>query len=445
MTGLLAAPLAFAFALGVLVFFHELGHFVVARLHGVRCLTFALGFGPKLLQTKRGDTVYCICAIPLGGYVKMAGAGEGRDDKPEGKDDEFLSKTRWQRFQILIAGPVMNIILAVVILAVVLYQGAQVPAYESQPPVVGSVADDSPAAAAGIRVGDRILRVAGREVDTWEELVYAVVPRADREIDVVLRREGGVQTVQVTPAAQGRYDIGDLGVGPAATPQVVSMMSTISSAAQEAGILVGDVIEAVEGRAVTTELLMETIQASPDIPLTLRIRRDGVHQDIVVTPQLVDDVGLIGVGLSSEMRIIEPGPFEAFAMSLEQNYETSGLLFQTLWGLLTRDTPASQLAGPVGILQMSGQAVQVGWLVFFGFMSMLSLNLGILNLLPIPILDGGHIFIMAMEGVSRHDFSVRLKERIAVAGAVLLLTVIVTVTYNDLARIEWIERLMIWR
>ena len=354
MTSLLAAPLAFA--LGVMVFFHELGHFVVARLHGVRCLTFAFGFGPKLLQTKRGDTVYCICAIPLGGYVKMAGAGEGPDDKPEGKDDEFLSKTRWQRFQILIAGPVMNIILAVVILAVVLYQGAQVHAYESQPPVVGSVADDSPAAAAGIRVGDRILRVAGREVDTWEELVYAVVPRADREIDVVLRREGGVQTVQVTPAAQGRYDSGDLGVGPVATPQVVSMMSTTSSAAQEAGIRVGDVIEAVEGRAVTTELLMETIQASPDIPLTLRIRRDGVHQDIVVTPQLVDDVGLIGVGLSSEMRIIEPGPLEAFAMSLEQNYETSGLLFQTLWGLLTRDTPASQLAGPVGHLTDVGSS-----------------------------------------------------------------------------------------
>ena len=439
--------LSFAFVLGVLVFFHELGHFVVARLHGVRCLTFALGFGPKLVQTKRGDTVYCICAIPLGGYVKMAGAGEGPDDKPEGKDDEFPSKTKWQRFQILIAGPVMNIILAVLILAGVLYQGVTVPVYLEQPPIVGIVPDGSPAATAGIQAGDSILSVAGRNVDTWEEMEFAVAPHADREIDVVLRRDGGERTVQVIPASRGTFKVGVLGVEPDVPPQVVDMMSTTSSAAQEAGILVGDVIEAIEGREVTTESLMAMIQASPDIPLTLRIRRDGVRQDIVVTPQLVGDVGMIGVALNTpyEMHIIELGPFEAFTMSLEQNYETSGLLFQTLWGLLTRDVPVAQLAGPVGILQLSGQAVGVSWVVFFGFMAMLSLNLGILNMLPIPILDGGHIFIMAMEGVSRRDFSVRLKERIALAGFVLLMTLIVTVTYNDLARYPWIERLMIWR
>ena len=432
------------FVLGVLVFVHELGHFVVARRHGVRCLTFSLGFGPKLLQTKRGDTVYCISAIPFGGYVKMAGMGEGPDDKPEGKPDEFPSKTKWQRFQILIAGPVMNIILAVVVMTVVLYQGAPVPVYEEQPPVVGSVTEDSPAAVAGIRPGDRLLSVAGREVDTWEELMYAVVPRADQEIDVVLRREGGVQTVRVTPAAQGRYDMGDLGVDPATTPQVVSLMTTTSSAAQEAGIRVGDVIEAVEGREVTTESLMEIIQASPDIALTLRIRRDGVRQAIVVTPRLVDDVGLIGVGLNPEMRIVEPGPFEAFTMSLEQNYEWSGLIFQTLWGLLTRDVSPTQLVGPVGIAQLSGDAAQAGWVVLFGLMAMISINLGILNLLPIPVLDGGHIFILAMEGVSRRDFSLQIKERMMFVGFALLVTLMVTVIYNDLTR-TWVERFMIWR
>ena len=438
--------LSFIFVLGVLVFIHELGHFVVARLHGVRCLTFSLGFGPKLLQTKRGDTVYCICAIPLGGYVKMAGAGEGPDDKPEGKDDEFLSKTKWQRFQILIAGPVMNILLAIVITTAVLYQGAQVPVYEEQPPVIGSVADDSPAAAAGIRPGDQILSVDGREVDTWNELVYAVVPRAEMQIDVVLRRDSGVRTVQVTPASQTAWNLGDLGVGPDVSPQVLDMLSTTSSAALEAGILVGDVIEAIDGRKVTQESLIETVKASPNIVLTMRIRRDGVRQDIAVTPQLVGDVGMIGVSLSLfEVRVVEPGPFEAFTMSLEHNYETSGLLFQTLWGLVTNEVPVAQLAGPVGIFQLSGQAVQVGWVVFFGFMSMLSLNLGILNLLPIPVLDGGHIFIMAMEGVSRREFSMRLKERMLLVGLVLILTLFVTVTYNDLARFEWIEKLMIWR
>jgi regulator of sigma E protease len=434
--------LAFLFVLGVLVFVHELGHFIVARRNGVRCLTFSLGFGPKLLQTKRGDTVYCISAIPLGGYVKMA--GETVEDEREGKDDEFLSKTKWQRFQILIAGPAMNIILAVVVMTVVLYQGAQLPLFEEQPPRIGSVAEGSPAAEAGIEIGDRILSVAGREVDTWEAFMMAVAPRADREIEVVLRRAGGVQTLQVTPSSQTSFNLGDLGVGPYVSPQVVGMLP-LSSAAKDAGILVGDVIEAIDGREMPQEQLVQAINDRPGEPVTVGVRRDGERRDIVVTPRLVDGVGMIGVSLNAEMRIIEPGPFEAFTMSLEQNYEWSGLIFQTLVGLVTRDTPTSQLVGPVGIAQLSGSAAQIGWVSLFGLMSMISLNLGILNLLPIPILDGGHIAIMALEGVSRRDFSVRLKERMLLAGFVVLMTLMVTVIYNDLTRVEWIERLMIWR
>ncbi len=433
--------LAFLFVLGVLVFVHELGHFLVARYHGVRCLTFSLGFGPKLIQTKRGDTVYCVSAIPLGGYVKMA--GENAEDEREGKDDEFLSKSKWQRFQILIAGPAMNLILAVVVMTVVLYQGAQVPVYQDQPPVVGSVTDDSPAAQAGVLPGDRIMRVAGRDVDTWEELFYAVLPRADREIEIVLRRGGDVQSIRLTPTGQTEYNVGDLGVVPSISPQVVSIQS--NSAARDAGILVGDVIVGIEGKAVNQDSLVATINDNPNIPLTLQIRRGGVPQDVVVTPNLVNGVGLIGVFLDAEMRTIEPGPFEAFTLSLEQNYEWSGLIFQTLVGLLTRDTPASQLVGPVGIAQLSGDAAEIGWISLFGLMSMISLNLGILNLLPIPILDGGHIAIMAMEGVSRRDFSVQLKEKMLLVGFALLMTLMVTVIYNDLTRVAWIERLMIWR
>ena len=434
--------LAFLFVLGVLVFVHELGHFLVARFHGVRCLTFSLGFGPKLIQTKRGDTVYCVSAIPLGGYVKMA--GESAEDEREGKDDEFLSKSKWQRFQILIAGPAMNLILAVVVLTVVLYQGAQVPVFQDEPPVVGSVTDDSPAATAGVRPGDRILSVAGREVDTWEELYNAVYPRADREIEVVLRRDGNVRSINVTPVGQTKYNLGDLGVVPSISPQVASLQSS-NSAARDAGILVGDVIEGVDGRAVNQNSLIEIINENPNIPLTLQIRRDGVQQDLMVTPNLIDGVGLIGVFLDAEMRTIEPGPFEAFTMSLEQNYELSTTIFQTLAGLITRDTPVSQLVGPVGIAQASGDAAAFGWISLFGLMSFISLNLGILNLLPIPILDGGHIAIMAMEGVSRRDFSVQLKEKMLLVGFALLMTLMVTVIYNDLTRVEWIERFMVWR
>ena len=435
--------LAFLFVLGVLIFVHELGHFLVARHHGVRVLTFSLGFGPKILQTKRGDTVYCVSAIPLGGYVKMA--GENVDDKREGREDEFLSKTKWQRFQILIAGPAMNVVLAVVVMAVVLTQGALVPLYQEGPPVIGSVAEDSPAAAAGILPGDLVLSVAGRPVDTWEELMFAVGSRTDREVEVALRRDGGALAVTVTPVGQTDYNVGDIGVGPAIAPQVMGWSSQ-TSAAREAGIEIGDAIEAVDGRRVTQQSLIDAINASAGAPLTLQVRREGVSREITLAAEPVGDAWMIGISLSPyEVRVVEPGLFGALALSVEQNIEWSQLIFRTLWGLITRETPASQLVGPVGIAQLSGDAAQSGWVTLFRLMAMISLNLGILNLLPIPILDGGHITVLAMEGVARRDFSVRLKERMLLAGFVVLMTLMVTVIYNDLTRVAWIERLMIWR
>ena len=434
--------LAFLFVLGVLVFVHELGHFLVARHHGVRCLTFSLGFGPKLLQTKHGDTVYCVSAIPLGGYVKMA--GENPEDGLEGKEDEFLSKSKWQRFQILIAGPAMNVLLAVVVMAFVLHQGAQVPVYEDQPPVVGAVAEDSPAAAAGIVPGDSILAVAGRQVDSWEELVFEVGRKPEQEIDVVLRRESGLETVQVTPVGLTEYNIGDLGVEPKVSPQVAGFAPS-PTVAQDAGIEIGDVIEMVDGHAVTLQSLIQMINTSAGASLTVSVRRDGMVRDFDLAAQSVGDAWRIGVSLIPESRVIEPGIFEAVTMSIEQNYEWSGLIFQTLGGLFTGDTPTSQLVGPVGIMQMSGSAASIGWIPLFTLMAMISINLGILNLLPIPILDGGHILVMGLEGIARRDFSVQLKERIMLAGFVVILTLMVTVIYNDLTRVAWIERLMIWR
>ena len=440
---MMTTVLAFLFVLGVLVFVHELGHFLVARYHGVRVLTFSLGFGPKILQTKRGDTVYCVSAIPLGGYVKMA--GETVEDKREGRADEFLSKTKWQRFQVLIAGPAMNVVLAVVVMTVVLLQGAQVPLYEEGPPVIGSVAEDSAAEEAGILPGDRILTVAGRPVDTWEELMLAVVERPDREVEVSLRRGGDVRRMRVTPVAQGRYNLGDLGVGPDVSPVVVAWSSQ-ATAARDAGIEVGDAIVAVDGRRVNQESLVEAINASDGAPLTFQVRRDGGSREITLAPEQVGDAWMIGISFSPfETRVVEPGLFEAFALSFEQNLEWSQLIFRTLWGLLTRETPASQLVGPVGIAQLSGDAAQIGWATLFQLMAMISLNLGILNLLPIPILDGGHITVLALEGIARRDFSVRMKERMLLAGFVVLMTLMVTVIYNDLTRVAWIERLMIWR
>ena len=435
--------LAFLFVLGVLIFVHELGHFVVARRLGVRVLTFSLGFGPKILKVTRDGTEYCVSAIPLGGYVKMA--GESLGESRTGGGDEFMSKTKWERFLILVAGPAMNLILAVLVMWGVLFQGAEVPAYEQEPPVVGRVVDDSPAAAAGIRVGERVVSVAGRAVETWDELFVAVMPRAEREIPVVVRDAAGRErTLDMVPASRTQFEMGDLGIGPTMRPQIISV--TPGGPAERAGVEVGDVIVAIDGEEIAGNDLVDRIGASAGTALTLTVRRDGQRTDLSVAPEQQGDRALIGVGFSPyELRVMEPGFFEAFAMSLERNYEWSGLIFQTLVGLVTAETSPRQLVGPVGIAQLSGGAAQVGWVALFSLMAMISLNLGILNLLPIPILDGGHIFIMAMEGVSRRDFSMRVKERMLMAGFVVLMMLMVTVIYNDLTRIEWIEGLMPWR
>ena len=434
--------LAFVFVIGVLVFVHELGHFAAARRIGIKVLTFSLGFGPKLLKVRRGDTEYCVSAIPLGGYVKMA--GENPDDQRTGSPEEFLSRTKWERFQVLIMGPVMNIALAIVVMTFVLYQGADVPAYENEPPIVGKVVEGSPAEAVGIQVGDRVVSVEGRVVETWEELFLEVMPRAEREIAVVVRGPSGERALRVTPDSQTSFEMGDLGIGPLMQPQIRTVAP--GDPADRAGIMVGDVIEAVEGEAVTSDELVEQINASPDQSLTLTVRRGETVQDIAVTPGLVGAVGLIGVSISPyEVRTIDPGFLEAVRLSLQRNVEWSGLIFKTLVGLFTAETSPKQLVGPVGIAQLSGGAAEMGVAALLSLMSMISLNLGILNLLPIPVLDGGHIVIMALEGVSRRDFSMRAKERMLLVGFVALMMLMVTVIYNDLTRIAWIERFMPWR
>ena len=221
---MLTSLIAFIFVIGVLVFVHELGHFLAARRIGVRVLTFSLGFGPKVAKFRRGDTEYCISAIPLGGYVKMA--GENPDDKRTGADDEFMSKSKWERFQVLIMGPVMNIALAIVVMTLVLYQGAELPAYEEEPPVVGSVVEGSAAEGAGIQVGERIVSVEGQATDTWSDLFVAVMPRAERVVSVVVSDPAGLtRTIDLTPDSQTDFEMGDLGVGPIMEPQIPERQS----------------------------------------------------------------------------------------------------------------------------------------------------------------------------------------------------------------------------
>jgi regulator of sigma E protease len=417
----------------VLIFVHELGHFLVARWHGVRVHTFSLGFGPKLLKFRRGDTEYCISAVPLGGYVKLA--GETVEDARTGAPDEFLSKSKWVRFQVYLAGPIMNILLAIVVLAGVLAQGADVPTYEQSPPVIGHVEPGSPAEAAGLRPGDRVLTVQGRAVATWDQLLLEILPRANQALKVTALRDGQTIELTVTPGSEGRYEVGEVGVRPVLRPEIRAV--TAGSPAERAGFRPDDVIVAIaDEQQPSLERVIVRIQNSPDAPISFVVERSGAPVSLTVIPEGAPGAALIGVNLSAyEVDEVDLSFFQALGMSVERNWENTLLIGRTLRGLVTRDTPVSQLMGPIGMADLSGTAAQAGLLSLFNLMAMISLNLGLLNLLPVPVLDGGHIAILAVEGLARRDLSMRVKERILMAGAAVIVLLMVTVIYNDIARL----------
>jgi regulator of sigma E protease len=437
--------LAFAFVLGVLVFVHELGHFMAAKRVGIKVLKFQLGFNPTIFSFRRGDTEYSIGALPLGGYVKMA--GENPEEARSGRSDEFLSKSKWERFQVLIMGPVMNLLLAFVLTAIIFYyKGIDKFAFEDQPVVVGSVQTDSPAQQAGIQPGDRVVAVADRTVNTWGDFGLAVGMRANRETTIRFVRDGAELTRTVTPgtAKDSRFEIGDIGVHPNVHPHIRSIVP--GEAAERAGLLANDVVVAVNGETIAfSSDLREAIAKRPEQPLTMSLLRNGEPITVTATPARRGDIGLLGIGIADETISIRPGAVEAVTMSAKQNVQMAGLILQTLGGLFTRETSPKQLMGPVAIAQLSGESAQLGLMALLTLMASISLNLGLLNLMPVPILDGGHILIMALEGIARRDFSMRVKEKMLMAGFVLLMTLMVTVIYNDLTRITWIERLMPWR
>ena len=442
--------LSFLFVLGVLVFIHELGHFLLARWNGVRVLTFSLGFGPKLLKVQRGDTEYCISAIPLGGYVKMA--GENPDDPQTGADDEFLAKSKWQRFQILIAGPAMNIILAVVLLALILMRGATTLFYLDEPAIVGVVQADSPAAKAGIQPGDQITQFGTADVRTWEHLEMAVASRPEREVDVTVLRGGREERLKVRPdltelrtRSDARFEIGTIGVLPDTYPRIATIIP--GKPAEAAGLKVGDEILAIDGQrfAFASQMTSVIWEKPVEKPIEVRVRRDGAEQTFMVTPYKEGDQTRLGLGPVDKTRSYQPTPIEAVGMSVQRNIEMSGMILNTLKDLVTGEASPKQLMGPIGIAQVSGEAARTDFIALLGLMASISLNLGLLNLMPIPVLDGGHIFIMAIETISRRDFSLQVKEKMLFVGFVLLMTLMVTVIYNDLTRIAWIENLMPWR
>jgi regulator of sigma E protease len=338
----------------------------------------------------------------------------------------------------------MNIILAVVVMAAVLAQGAEVPAYQDEPPVLGGVTPGSPAEKVGLQRGDRILTVAGDEIESWDDLYVAIGTRPDRDVALTFVRNGETKAVTVRPNPQTRFEVGDIGVLPDVNPLVGSVVP--GGPADRVGIKAGDVIVAVNGeRMIFGRQLVQATSRNAGKPIDLTVRRSGSEMHFTVTPEKRGDRGMIDITISEATKSFTPGPFEAVKLSVQRNIEFSGLIFRTLGGLFVGQTSPRQLMGPVAIAQLSGESAQAGWIALFTLMASISLNLGLLNLMPVPVLDGGHILIMALEGIARRDFSMQVKEKMLLAGFVLLMMLMVTVIYNDLTRISWIERLMPWR
>lgn len=424
--------LPFGVVLGVVVLFHEFGHFLVAKWLGVTVEIFSVGFGPRIAGFKRGGTDYRVSWVPLGGYVKLKGETpeEGNAQDP----GDLLSRSRFQRFLVFVMGAVFNLVTAYVLIVVILMMGVQEAVYPGQPPVVGEIDTDSPAVEAGIQPGDRILSVGGQPVLTWKDLDLAILLSPGQTREIVLERSGGRLTVPLAIKADARNSIGIQSLFPATGVIVGDVQPGRPAAA--AGLMRGDRIVSIEGVDMTTlSRVFKAIQGSAGEPLRFVIERDGQTFAQVITPVRDGDKGVIGFVPTPPMTTRSYGFLQALRGSLSKNLEDVAVTFLTLKKLVLRELSLRTFSGPIGLYLASGAMAQEGLVYFLRFIAYVSLQLGIINLFPIPPLDGGHVFTLLIEGTIRRDLSIRLKERVMQAGLVLLLVFMATVIYLDIAKL----------
>ncbi len=430
--------LAVAVVLGFMILIHEFGHYAVAKLLGVRVEVFSIGFGKRLLGFRSGDTDYRISAIPLGGYVKMS--GENPMDERTGDPGEFLSHPRWHRFLIAIAGPFMNIMLAIGLLTVVYMVHYEYPAVLDEPAVIGWVLPDTPAAKAGIQIGDRIARLDGIENPTWKQVDPKEALSPNQPLDVTIERAGKSFEKTIVPEAYGVNQMGYAGWVPK-EPSVTVTDLEKGMPAEKAGMKVGDEILSVDGQPIPAlEAMIETLKRTQGQPIDIVVRRDGQQKTFTLQPILADIPGQqekrYRVGIQSlQMKVSALPLAAAFHKSIEQNKEGSLLILDLLQKMIQRKISIRAVEGPIGIGRAAGEAAtEKGWTPLMALTAAISLNLGIFNLLPIPILDGGVILLLFVESIMRRDISLQIKERIYQAAFVFLVLFAVMVIYNDLAK-----------
>jgi regulator of sigma E protease len=421
--------------LGIMVLVHEWGHFIVAKSFGVRVEIFSIGFGKRLWGMKRGDTDYRLSALPLGGYVKMA--GDNPLEERKGDPDEFLSKPRWQRVLIALAGPAMNIVLSVLLVAGIYMYGSKQPAYLDKPVVLAGVLPDSTAQKAGLMAGDHLIRINGTRNPTWDDARLELLSALPgHSLTVVLQRNGQEVSLSV-PSGQSLEDI--YGYPP---DRLVVSAVTSGMPAERAGLKAGDEIRKVNGANLSGPAAFPAlVQDSQGQPLALEVHRGDRTLSLEVTPQPVsvkDGVSRwqIGIGIRGgdlvERRL-------SVGRSLVDAVSTCSLMARqvayVVVELFRGSVSLKQLEGPLGIAKASGEAAKEGPATLFSLMAMIGVNLAVLNLLPIPPLDGGHILMLFIEGTIRRDLSVRVKERFVTVSVVFLLLVFAIVMYNDVVRL----------
>lgn len=422
--------------LGVMIMVHELGHYWAARLFDVHVETFSFGFGPRLFGFRKGETDFRFSLILFGGYVKMLGEqlGEQAIEDPR----SLLAKPRWQRLIIAFAGPFMNVLLAVVLLTGMFTVKYPKPSSESAPGTIGYVTDGSPAARAGIRAGDRIVEIGGQRNPTWDDIIAKEYVNAQKPLNIVVERAGRRLSFTVTPELDQRIGVGNAGWIPEQEIQIAGILEGMD--AEQAGLRPGDTILSINGKPVhSTATLHDVIRQSGGKPVEIIYSRDGVRNHVRVRPKLTTIEGeeryMIGVQLREKVVFTKLTLPEAFYQSIQHNLRSATVIYQFLRGLIEQRMSAKSIEGPVRIAQLSGDAARQGAYAFIGLMAMVSLNLAILNLLPIPILDGGVILMLLVEMAMGRDLSLPVKEAVIKVGFLFLVLLMAFVLYNDLTKV----------
>ncbi|MBI4465373.1 MAG: RIP metalloprotease RseP [Acidobacteria bacterium] len=429
--------IAVVVVLGVMILVHELGHFVAAKYFGIRVHVFSFGFGWRLFGVKVGDTDYRVSALPLGGYVKMA--GENPNDPLSGDEDEFQSKPRWQRFVVAVMGPAMNVVLAIALLTGLFMYRYQKPAYMEGPATVGWIEPASPAASAGLLAGDRIARIANLENPQWQDVEIQVISSPERPLEVAVERQGQTLVVSLTPQPQGRARLGSVGWYPAMPPKLEAVEPGLPAA--QAGLQPDDEIVSINGAPILFwPKIPELIQQNQGKPLELVVVRNGEHLSATLHPTQAPAEGdpqqrwRIGVAFRNQVITRQLGFAAALSESLATNKKFALLIFEFVGKIFAQEMSPRTLEGPIGIARLSGQAARQGLGDLVSLMAAISLNLGIFNLFPIPVLDGGLILVLLIEGLIRRDLSRRVKERITQVGFAFLMLIAVFVIYNDIVK-----------